>query len=119
MFCDLITMPRYRGNFCYRQIQYCEFSLDYERDKLVKCLVIKYNAYGINLLQKKRFVPPPPFFPMGVYKRLVFCQKLPQKSQILTSKVGGWAFIRAWALIRDFTVYKNELHRMKTCLWDF
>ena len=26
---------------------------------------------------------------MGVYKRLAFCQKLPQKSQFLVSKLGG------------------------------
>ena len=86
MFCDLITMPRYRRNFCSQQST--ANSLDYERNKLV-CLVIKYNAFG-NLLQKKRSVSPPPhFFLMGVYKRLVFCQKLPQKLQFSASKLGG------------------------------
>ena len=54
MFCDLITMPRYRRNFLF-PAEYREFSLDYERNKLVS-LVIKYNAFGN--LQKKISVPP-------------------------------------------------------------
>ena len=58
MFCDLITMPRYRRNFCSRQST-VNF-LWTMKNKLV-CLVIKYIAFG-NLLQKKRSVPPPPHF---------------------------------------------------------
>ena len=37
---------------------------------------------------------------MGVNLRLVLVQKLPKKLAI----IGGWAFIRTWALIENFTV---------------
>ena len=88
VFCDLLPCLGTKGTLNLFPAEYCEFSLDYERNNLV-CLVIKYNAFG-NLLQKKRSVSPPPpiFFLMGVYKRLVYCQKLPPKSQFLAPKLG-------------------------------
>ena len=49
-----------------------------------------------------------PFFSSG---RLIEAFVLPRNGQniaIFSVQIGGWAFIRAWASIRDFTVCENK-----------
>ena len=58
VFCDLITMPKQKELLF--PAENCEFSFDYERNKLV-CLAIKNNTIG-DLLKKKNLFSPPHFF---------------------------------------------------------
>ena len=40
--------------------------------------------------------------------------RIVQNIAIFSVEIGGWAFIRAWASIRDFTVYIHELFKKRT-----
>ena len=99
MFCDLITMPRYRRNFCSRQSTVNSLWTLKETNLFVWGLNITHLV-TFNYYRRKDLFPPS--FPMGIYKRLVFCQNCP-KNHNFRVQIRGWAFIRAWGFIRDFS----------------
>ena len=106
VFCDLITMPRYRRNFCSRQSTVNSLWTMKETNLFVCKLNI---THLVTYYRRKDLFPPPPIFSTGVYKRLVFCQKLPPKSQFLASKLGGGRLLEHGRLL--------EILRYSLCLF--
>ena len=72
-------------------------NLAYENNNLV--LFWQLNSELGNILQKVRSVFPHLFLEAGILVRNV------KRIVIFRVQIGGWAFIRAWAFIRDFTVH--------------
>ena len=68
------------------------FNLKNNAETRYRCQVSVYRTIG-PLVSNGRLLEA------GILVRKV------SKMDILESKMGGWAFIRTWAFIRDFTVY--------------